>query len=46
MTKRKVKTAVELMAELNAKPDFVSRQREREQGRLKREAELRPPKSR
>lgn len=41
MTKRKGKTAAELMAELNADPSFVVGQREQEQARLKMEAEFR-----
>jgi hypothetical protein len=40
MTKRKWKTAAELMAELSADPSFVARQREQEQARLNKEAEF------
>jgi hypothetical protein len=40
MSKRKGKTAAELMAELKADPEFVARQREQEQTRLRKEAEF------
>lgn len=41
MTKKKSITAAELMAKLNADPNFVARRAEREEERLREEAELR-----